>query len=239
MHATTSVDTFAMMHIMQILILIAGTNDPSNSATLAKAFRDGIDELKGIKTEVLYLKDLEIEQFSLKHYDENFSYESDFIELQDLVQNSDGIVIATPVWNFGSPAHLKNFIDRMGSFALDETRSKGTLNGKPFYLIFTGGAPAPAWTGLMKKTTSYIPEAIKYFGGSILGTHFEPRCTLGKGKFGLVVDKRPESLKKMKDEGLKFALLAKEFKKSGKLPVKQNVLKHFYSLGQRIISHLK
>ena len=108
--------------------------------------------------------------------------------MQKHVENASGLVIATPVWNFGVPAHLKNFIDRMGSFALDETRSRGTLNGKPFYIIFTGGAPKPAWTGLMKKTTAFVPEALRYFGATYIGHHFEPKCVKGRGKFGLVVD---------------------------------------------------
>ncbi|MCF7844345.1 MAG: NAD(P)H-dependent oxidoreductase [Kiritimatiellales bacterium] len=224
---------------MKILVLIAGTNDPSNSATLASSFASGINDIGKVHIDIKSLKDMSLEHFNLDCYGDNHEQGEDFRKLKDLFQNADGIVIASPIWNFGVPAHLKNFIDRMGSFALDETRTKGILGGKPFYLIFTGGAPAAAWTGLMKKTTSYVPEAIKYFGGSIIGTYFEGRCTIAKGKFGLVVDKRPESLDHMRKEGFKYSQVVKEFSESGKLPAKQTAIKHLYHLGQSVIKRMK
>ncbi|MBU0767247.1 NAD(P)H-dependent oxidoreductase [Patescibacteria group bacterium] len=224
---------------MNILVLIAGTNEPSNSHALASAFTQGIHQLGNVHVDNKRLKDLTIEHFNLDFYETQCPQEEDFCKIQELVQNADGIVIASPIWNFGVPAHLKNLIDRFGSFALDETRSKGTLGGKPFFLIFTGGAPAAAWTGLMKKTTSAVPEAIKFFGGSIIGTHFEGRCTKGKGKFGLVVDERPKSLAHMREEGLKYAQVVEEFAKSGKLPVKQSAVKHIYDLGQSVMKKMK
>ncbi|MFH1349248.1 MAG: NAD(P)H-dependent oxidoreductase [Patescibacteria group bacterium] len=223
---------------MNILTLVAGTNTPSNSLTLANEFINGIRTIDGAETELIRLKDLSIEHFNLLHYKEDFVHEEDFIKIMNLIRRADGIVIATPIWNFGVPAHLKNILDRLGSFALDETRSVGTLNGKPFYLIFTGGAPVAAWTGLMKKTTSSVPEAIKYFGGSICSIHFEPRCTIGKGQFGLVVDKRPESLSHMNKEGIQFANLVKQFTKSGKLPVKQNITNKMYWFGRNVINKI-
>ena len=223
---------------MNILVIVGGTNEPSNSHTLANAFAEGVHQLGEVHVHTRRLKDLHIDHFNLDFYDPQCSQEEDFCALQDLIERSSGVLIATPIWNFGVPAHLKNLFDRMGSFALDETRTKGTLNGKPFYIIFTGGAPAPVWKGLMKKTTSFIPEGIKYFGGSVLGTHFEPRCTKGKGKFGLVVDERPRSLAKMREEGLKFAKVCKEYKETGKLPAKQQVTKNIYRWGQSIMKKL-
>ena len=184
------------------------------------------------------LKDLKIDHFNLNYYEEECIQEKDFCTIRELIEKANGIVVASPIWNFGVPAHLKNLIDRMGNFALDKTRSVGMLNGKPFYLIFTGGAPFVAWTGLLKKTTSSIPEAIKYFGGSIIGTHFEGKCTKGKGKFGLVVDERPESLARMREEGLKFAQVVKEYTETGKLPVKQEVTKKVYIWGQKAMKKI-
>jgi len=225
------------MH-MRILLVTASTNDPSNAGTLAREFQGGIETQGEVETTMVHLKDLHIEQFSLKHYDPHCDSEPDFLNLQKRIQGADGVVIATPVWNFGVPGHLKNMMDRMGSFALDETKSKGMLNGKPFYLIFTGGAPASAWKGLMRKTTSFVPQAIRYFGGSILGIHFEAKCTLGKGKFGLVVHERPESLAKMRDEGRRFAALVKDYAATGKLPAKQTFLKHLYSTVQAFLKKM-
>jgi len=223
---------------MNIAILVAGTNEPSNSHTLASAFTQGIRQLGEVHITTKRLKDLSIEHFNLDYYEEQCTQEKDFCMIRELIEKSDGVLVATPIWNFSVPAHLKNLIDRMGSFALDETRSQGILNGKPFYLIFTGGAPTSAWKGLLKKTTSHIPQAIKYFGGSILGTHFEPRCTEGKGKFGLVVDEHPKSLARMRSEGLEFAKGVKTYAETGKLPVKQEAQKKVYRWGQRVMKKM-
>ena len=223
---------------MNILVLIAGTNEPSNSHTLASAFTQGIHQLGNVHIDSKRLKDLTLEHFKLDFYEEECTQEEDFCTLRELVEKADGIVIATPIWNFSVPAHLKNFIDRMGSFALDKTRSQGTLNGKPFYLIFTGGSPASAWTGLQKKTTSALPVGLQYFGGTVAGTHYEPRCTQGKGKFGLVVDERPESLAHMREEGLRFAQTVETYAKTGKLPIRQAMVKKMYHLGQRAMKNL-
>ena len=157
------------------------------------------------------------------------------MKIQKSIQCADGIVIATPIWNFGVPAHLKNFIDRMGSFALDETRSKGTLNGKPFYFIFTGGAPAPAWKGMMRKTTSFVQEGLRYFGASPVGTFFEGKCTLGRGKFGLVVDQRPETLERCRKEAKQFALVVQKYAETGKPPLKQNLIGKCMKCGEAIL----
>jgi hypothetical protein len=74
---------------------------------------------------------------------------------------------------------------------------------------------------MMKATSSYLPEALKYFGGSYMGHHFEGKCTVGRGKFGLVVDGRPESLAAVRKKGVSFASVVKTFKETGKAPIKQ------------------
>jgi multimeric flavodoxin WrbA len=223
---------------MHILVIVAGTNDPSNSHTLANTFAQGTQKLPETHVHTRLLRNLHIEHFTVEFYEPNCTQEEDFCELRERMEEASGVVIASPVWNFGVPAHLKNLIDRMGSFALDESRSKGTLNGKPFYFILTGGAPTPAWTGLMKKTASFLQEGIRYFGGSIIGTHYEPKCTKGKGKFGLVVDERPESLASMREKGLEFAKVCSEYEKTGKAPAKQRAIKRFYNWGQSVMNRL-
>lgn len=202
----------------QILVLVAGTNNPSNSNILADAFIQGIQQQQNANVQKYLLNDMRINHFSLDFYDPQCSQEEDFCKLQKLLQEADGLVVATPIWNFSVPAHLKNFLDRMGSFALDETRSKGTLGGKPFYLIFTGGAPLIAWVTLMKKTTSHVAEALQYFGGSFIGQHFEPKCTKGKGIFDIVVDQRSESLASLCKQGFSFAQVVSTFAQTGKAP---------------------
>ena len=208
---------------MHITVIVGGMNEPSNSNYLADTF---IDQLRkndpAITIHKFRLKDVQIEHFNLGFYDVECTMEPDFCIMQDAILESDGLVIATPVWNFGVPAHLKNFIDRMGSFGLDkETRSQGTLDGLPVYQIFTGGAPLPAWKGMMQKTTSFVTEALRYFGASPVGSFFEGKSTQGRGKFGLVVDQRPERLEELRLKADEFQKIVEEYKKTGKAPLQQ------------------
>jgi multimeric flavodoxin WrbA len=222
---------------MDILVLVAGTNDPSNSHALANAFAQGIQQEGDAHIHTRRLKDLKINHFTIDFYEKSCTQEEDFCMLQDLIEKSSGLVIASPIWNFGVPAHLKNLIDRMGSFALDETRTQGTLNGKPFYLIFTGGAPGPAWA-LLKQTTSSVPVGLQYFGATLAGTHYEPRCTKGKGKFGLVVDERPRSLAHMRKAGEKFAKICRVYHDTGKLPAMMTFRKKIFAWGERVVKKI-
>lgn len=205
---------------MHIVIFVAGTNLPSNAKMLAETFKQGIEQEK-ISTTLVRLADLSINHFSLEYYHPECSLEDDFCRIQSLFEKADGVVIATPIWNFSVPAHLKNFIDRIGGFSLDEaTHSKGQLKGKPFYLIFTGGAPKPVWKFMLHVTTMHLPESLKYYGGVILGRHYEPRCMEGHGKFGLVVDKRPESLAHLQKKGAWFARIVRDRSQTGRLPLR-------------------
>ncbi|MFH0851768.1 MAG: flavodoxin family protein [Candidatus Peregrinibacteria bacterium] len=204
---------------MHVLVLVAGTNQPGNSALLADAFIAGIGE-EGLAAQKLRLADLTIAHFSLRHYETDAPEEPDFRLVHEALQGAAGLVIASPIWNFGVPAHLKNLIDRCGSFALDRTQSRGRLNGLPFFLLFTGGAPGPAWRTTLKSAVSGIPLALQYFGATHAGTHFEPKCTPGRGRFGLVLHERPESLRRAQEEGKNFARIARTFGENGSLPPK-------------------
>lgn len=218
---------------MKILILVAGTNDPSNSNALADAMIVGIKQARPDATvDKVRLKDIDIGHFNLSCYGQNCPLDG-MTSVQSLLMQADGVVIATPMWNFSVPAHLKNFIDRMGAFALDASHSVGTLNGKPFFLIITAGMPKTAWP-FIKKTISHLPIAIQYFGGTVLGTFFEGSCTLGRGVFGLVVDKRPERLQAMVQAGRQFASSIEVFKKTGMLPFSYRMKKNIIKMMQKI-----
>lgn|SRR3989344_3559341 len=219
---------------MEIAIIVAGMSNPSNSETLVESFAEGIQSIEGTTTKIC-LRDLSIRHFSLDFYNSTCTPGDDFCHIQELIQRADGIVFASPIWNFSVPAHLKNLIDRMGGFALDaETHSRPQLNQKPFYLIFTGGAPMAAWKFLMHMTMIHISEAIQYYGGIVVGRHFEPRCMVGRGTFGLVVDKRPESLRRMREEGIRFAKIVRQFAHTGSLPFRYRLRHRFHSSLQAI-----
>jgi NAD(P)H-dependent FMN reductase len=223
---------------MRILALVAGTNDPSNADTLADAFSEGVMSAGEAEVTKLYVKDLHLDHFVLEHYNPTYRDEEDFLKLKRLILEADGVLIASPIWNFSIPAHLKNAIDRMGSFALDtDTRSKGQLKGKPFFFLFTGGGPMPVWKGLMRFTTLHVPESIRYFGGTIAGFHYEPKC-MTRGKFQLVVNNRPENLEKVRAKGKKFAMFVRNFQSTGKLPMWNRLMMWGYEKGKRVMGKL-
>jgi NAD(P)H-dependent FMN reductase len=219
----------------RILVIVAGTNEPSNSNTLADAFAEGATSVPGTDVTKVRLKDFSLPHFTADCYNAACPMPQEYMQLKELVLRADGILIATPIWNFGVPAHLKNFIDWMGCFALDsETKSRGMLQSKPFYFLFTGGAPKAAWKGLMRFTTIFVPEAIRYFGGTIVGKYFEGKCMPARGKFGLVVDQRPESLATVRFCGNRFAAFVERFQKTGRLPFSYRIIERVYRLGQRL-----
>lgn len=224
---------------MKITLIVAGTNEPSNSKILADTFTEGIKKVDGAEVKAFRLKDMRIEHFTLSYYADGKA-DDDFPALEQSIKESDSVVIATPIWNFSVPAHLKNMIDRMGAFALDaETHSKGQLKRKPFFLIYTGGAPMIAWKALMYLTTLHMTEAIKYYDGVVIGRHFEPKSLPKRGQFGLVVDQRPASLEAMRRKGEEFGKLTKHFAETGKLPAGTQLSYAFftflYRVGNRIM----
>jgi multimeric flavodoxin WrbA len=218
-----------------VAVIIAGTNVPSNAEMLADAFIKGLQE-KNIHTEKILLRDLHIKHFTLERYAPHCDdKDDDFCRIEALISEADAILIASPVWNFSVPAHLKNLIDRMGAFALDtEGRSRGQLKAKPFYLLYTGGAPMIAWKALFYITTLHVSEAIKYYGGTVIDRHFEPKCILGRGKFGLVFDQRPDSLDSMQKAGARFGDIALHYHENGSLPLSTRIGYQFFSFLYRV-----
>ncbi len=219
---------------MRILVIVGGTSEPSNSEMLADAFAQGARE-SGAEVEKILLRMLVIDHFTIACYDPAFQDEPDFAMLREKVQAADGLVFATPIWNFGIPGNLKNAIDRFGAFALDpERRMRGMWNDKPFFLLFTGGSPMAAWRGLLHRTISGVRIGLQYFGGAYGGTHFEPKCTPGKGKFELVVDKRPASIQTVRAKGVRFAALVRRRIETGTLPWHITLERKFFRFGQTI-----
>jgi hypothetical protein len=79
-----------------------------------------------------------------------------------------------------------------------------------------------------------MTEAIKYYDGIVIGKHFEPKCVVGRGKFGLVVDQRPATIDVMKRKGERFARIAKAYKENGTLPLRTRIAYNFFSFLYRV-----
>ena len=227
-------DTLSSMRT-NVVVIVAGNNEPSNSNVLADTFIEGIKSAGDVNVEKIRLKDLNLEHFRLEFYDPVCRSNDDFCDLQEKMKAAHAVVIATPIWNFSVPAHLKNFIDRLGAIALDqEGHSRGQLKAMPFFFIYAGGAPLIAWKALMYITTMSLTEAIKYYDGTVIGRHFEPKCVKGRGKFGLVVDQRPKTLKAMQHKGKRFGSIAMHYAKTGRLPTGKRISHAFFSFLYRV-----
>lgn len=219
---------------MKLVVICGSTNAPSNSTLLAQRFAAGFRMVDtAAEVQEFHLRNLNIEQFSLKHYEPTCDQGDDFCRLRDAIVAADAVVLASPVWNFGVPGMVKNFIDRMGSFGLDAQHAFGTLKGKPFFLIYTMGAPTPAQT-FMRRMVSFVAAGIEYFGACVVGTHFEGGCTPGKGVFGLVVDQRPAALESAEAKGQTFATTVRTIQSTGKLPYRLELRRKMVRLGQLI-----
>lgn len=223
---------------MRVTLVVGGMNEPSNSATLAGYFAEGL-KAKGVEVTIFRLKDMQIEHFALKHYKNPPERDDDYYKIEDAIKQSSAVVLAMPIWNFSVPGNLKNFIDRLGAYGLDpETRSRGMMNGMPFYFIFSGGMAWPGWTSMLSITTSHVQEGLRYFGISVCGTHFEGRCTPGKGQFGLVVDQRPDTQKIVREKGEKFAQLIETYSKTGKLPLRNEIAYRIFRFGYALVNKI-
>lgn len=223
-----------------IAVIVAGTNEPSNSNALADAFIEGVKVVPGVTFEKVQLKELSIAHFTLDCYERDAKDEPDFARIKTLLLDASGVCFASPVWNFSVPGHFKNLLDRMGAFGLDsETRRIGKLKGKPFALMFTGGTPYIAWQALMYQTTLHVIEAIKFFGGVTVQKSFEPRCMLGKGKFGYVMDQRPESLAKARTNGEKFARLALGYAQTGTIKGHSAIIQKTAEFLYRVVGRIQ
>ncbi len=163
----------------KVIVIYSSPEEQSNSATMADHFIKGIKQNKDIEVCKVYLKDTDFEMYC--HAKKvPLECESDFLCLTEKIQKAQGLVIATPTYNFGVPAKLKNFVDRIGFIALDYKQKNwmgqpvpklGYL--KTFFLV-SGGTPT-----IMQKLLFFLfPPfwlwvVFKYYGakqgGSVFG----------------------------------------------------------------------
>ena len=130
----------------KILIITGSPETESNSSTMAQAFAKGINSKK-FMTEIISVNNFLLEIYSYKTKTPDPKTEQKFLEICEKIKTYDGLVIATPTYNFGVPARLKNFIDRLGFIGLDYQKINkiGQPTGqfghlKTFFLV-SGGSP--------------------------------------------------------------------------------------------------
>jgi putative NADPH-quinone reductase len=143
------------------------------------AFLEGVATHPSIMVEKIYLEDITIDTYRYENGTGPQTHETAFKELTDKIKCTQGLVIATPTYNFSVPSHLKNFIDRLRFFALDmkNTNRLGQPVGgldylKTFFLV-SGGTPKWAETLLFFAFPAFwLRSVFLYYGSHCLGAYY-------------------------------------------------------------------
>lgn len=137
-----------------IIALACSPSKGWNSDTMLDQFIEGVHEIRNedgsetISVDKTYLYDIDFALYDFDHKQPDPETEQDLINLVEKIKNANGLIIATPTHNFNVSAKLKNFIDRIGYFALDyKTLNQlheptGLLGYLNTYTLVSGGAPA-------------------------------------------------------------------------------------------------
>jgi len=140
------------MAVNKIKKIVAISSSPSkgrNSDSMLDNFILGINNSgkDDVTVEKFYLEDVHFDHYQYENRFGPTENEPDFAVLADKMKEADGIVIATPTYNFSVPARLKNLIDRIRFIALD--LDKKNILGQPsgkfkkhrMFFIVSGGSP--------------------------------------------------------------------------------------------------
>lgn len=164
---------------MKILALSSSPSRHRNSDTMLDNFIVGMNKVSGIEVEKIYLEDIPIDFYNFENGTGPGAHEEKFKILTGKIQESDGLVIATPTYNFSVPAHLKNFIDRIRYISLDlSKRNKigqpvGKLSYLRMYFLVSGGTPRWAETMLFFAFPSFwLRSVFLYFNAKVLGAFY-------------------------------------------------------------------
>lgn len=162
--------------------IIALSSSPSrgrNSDSMLDAFLEGVATHPSIVFEKIYLDDIAIDTYKFENGTGPQEHETAFRELTEKIKCAQGLVIATPTYNFSVPAHLKNFIDRLRFFALDMKNTNrmgqpiGGLNYLKTFFLVSGGTPKWAETLLFFAFPAFWLRAVfLYFGSDCLGAYY-------------------------------------------------------------------
>jgi len=192
---------------MKIIALSSSPSRHRNSDTMLDNFILGMNKVAGIEAEKVYLEDVPIDFYNYKNKDGPELHEEKFRDLVYKIQESKGLVIATPTYNFSVPAHLKNFIDRIRFMSLDFKENNkisqpvGKLSYLKTYFIVSGGTPRWAEVILFFAFPSFwLRGVFLYFGAKVMGATYT-------GNVRTFEDKK--LLDKCIKRGQKFALKVK------------------------------
>jgi NAD(P)H-dependent FMN reductase len=131
---------------MRALIVSTSLDPASRSERLASLYRNAL-AARGVDAEFISLKDYPLPPFDNGDVASLPSYRP----LHDLVSAADAIVLATPIYNWGTSAELKRFLEVVGS-----TPPDGSLRGAFYDKIITFLCAA----GLPHSYMAFTPTAM-------------------------------------------------------------------------------
>ncbi len=164
---------------LNVIALACSPSRKRNSDHMLDAFIEGLLTHQTIKVEKIYLDDIAIDTYRFENSTGPQEHEEDFKELTQKIKCAQGLVIATPTYNFSVPAHLKNFIDRLRFFALSMDQKNliaqpsGMLQYLKTYFLISGGTPNWAQAILFFAFPAFWLRGIfLYYGSICLGTYY-------------------------------------------------------------------
>lgn len=137
----------------KITALACSPSKGFNSDSMLDAFLEGVREVGGVEVEKIYLIDQNLPYYTFFNRVPDPAKEPEFVKLVGQITECDLLVIATPTFNFGVPATLKNLLDRLSFKALNPKKINllgqptGMLNNlRAFHLVSCG---TPRWLQLL------------------------------------------------------------------------------------------
>lgn len=163
----------------KIIALSCSPSHGRNSDSMLDAFIEGVRTHEDISIEKIYLDDIAIDMYHFNNRMGPQEHEVEFKKLTDKLKCAQGLIIATPTYNFSVPAHLKNFIDRLRFFALDMEQKNqigqpaGMLSYLKTYFLVSGGTPKWAQRILFFAFPPFWLRAVfLYYGSQCYGGYY-------------------------------------------------------------------
>ncbi len=164
---------------MKIIALSCSPSRGRNSDTMLDNFIEGVRTVNGIEVEKVYLSDIPMDYYSFENSKGIEEEETEFARLVCKMKSVQGLVIATPTYNFSVPAHLKNFVDRLRFIALDFSQKNslgqpvGRLHHLSTYFLVSGGTPVWAQKILFFAFPPFwLRGVFLYFGANVMGATY-------------------------------------------------------------------
>ena len=190
-----------------ILAIASSPSKGFNSDSMLDAFIEGAKS-RGVNVEKIYLYDLDIPYYEFaRRVPLDTPEEKDIKMVADKIMGAQGLVIATPTWNFGVPGKLKNLFDRLGYVGLDYktmnwlSQPTGQFTHLKTFFLVSGGTPNWAQKLLFPIFPPFwLSVAFWYYGamlgGSIFGGSLQGKHT-SKSDLGLMA--------RCRNAGIRFA----------------------------------